>query len=125
MEKDKLIEALVKALGTMVESPEYESDPTEIGKKRMIGMIRKPILEGTNRDRVIDCLVATIEEAGTKVVHTYKMDSNVDYKIPKLNNMDTRLNAKTGETEHLVSGDVVMVTPSESTQALTWQADNK
>ena len=124
MEQDKLIEALVKALGTMVETPEYESDPTEIGKKRMIGMIRKPILENKAREVVTDCLVRVIAEA-TKTSPVYKMEDKVDYSIPKLDNIDTRLNSKTGETEHLVNGEVVMVTPSESTQALTWQADNK
>jgi len=62
MEQDKLIEALVKALGTMVETPEYQSDPNNIGQKVIVGMVRKPILEGTSRDRVIDCLVTYVEQ---------------------------------------------------------------
>lgn len=62
MEKDRLIEALVKALGTMIETPEYQSDPNNIGQKMIVGMVRKPILEGTSRDRVIDCLVTYVEQ---------------------------------------------------------------
>lgn len=99
MEKDKLIEALVRALGTMIETPEYESDPTEIGKKRMIGMIRKPILEGANRDRVIDCLVATIEEAGTKVVSTYIAPGSVIASGSQVGTSSTTVNRFTGEPE--------------------------
>ncbi len=62
MEKDKLIEAMVKALGTMIETPEYQSDPNNIGQKVIVGMVRKPILEGDARDRVIDCLVTYTEQ---------------------------------------------------------------
>lgn len=61
MEKDKLIEALVRALGTMVEAPEYESDPNNIGKKVMVGIVRKPILEGEDRDKVTAALVSIVE----------------------------------------------------------------
>ena len=57
-----MIEALVKALGTMVETPEYQSDPNNIGQKMIVGMVRKPILEGEYRDKVIKCLVGYIEE---------------------------------------------------------------
>lgn len=124
MEQDKLIEALVKALGTMVETPEYQSDPNNIGQKVIVGMVRKPILENKAREVVIDCLVNFIADV-TKTSPVYKMKEDVDYSIPKLGHLDTRLDMKTGETQYLVDGEVVMVTPSESTQALTWQADNK
>ena len=61
MEKDKLIEALVRALGTMVETPEYQSDPNNIGQKIMVGVVRKPILEGGSRETVIAKLVEVIK----------------------------------------------------------------
>lgn len=61
MEKDKLIEALVRALGTMVEEPEYQADPNNIGQKIMVGMVRKPILAGEDRVKVTKALVNLAE----------------------------------------------------------------
>lgn len=45
------IEVLIKALGTMVMEPQYENDPSQIGVKRFLTNIQKPIMEG--QDRVV------------------------------------------------------------------------
>lgn len=58
--KSKLIDSIVKALGTMVQEPEFTSDPSNIGQKTFKMYIQRPILEGDNRKQVIDKLVEII-----------------------------------------------------------------
>ena len=55
------IKALISALGTMVQEPEFESDPTIIGKKNFKMYIQRPILEGEDRIKVVNKLVELIE----------------------------------------------------------------
>lgn len=55
------VKALISALGTMVQEPEFESDPTMIGKKNFKMYIQRPILEGENRTKVVNKLVELIE----------------------------------------------------------------
>lgn len=54
------IDCLVKALGTMVMIPEYESDPSQIGVKHFKGTIQQPILVGDNREEAIKKLTTVI-----------------------------------------------------------------
>lgn len=63
MESNKAqeIEAVVKALAMMIDEPQFESNPEEIGKKQFVGVIRKPILEADNRKIVIEKLVKMID----------------------------------------------------------------
>lgn len=63
MESNKAqeIEAVIKALGMMIDEPQFESNPKEIGKKQFVGVIRKPILEADNRKIVIEKLVKMID----------------------------------------------------------------
>ncbi len=63
MESNKAqeIEAVVKALAMMIDEPQFESNPEEIGKKHFVGVIRKPILEADNRKIVIEKLVKMID----------------------------------------------------------------
>jgi len=56
------IEMLIKALGTMVLEPQFETDPTQIGKKVFINNIQKPILEGKDREKVLNKLVTIIDK---------------------------------------------------------------
>lgn len=44
------IDCLIKALGTMVMKPEYESDPNNIGSKLFKGSIQQPILLDNQRE---------------------------------------------------------------------------
>lgn len=55
------IEMLIKALGTMVLEPQFESDPSQIGKKIFVNNIQKPILEGEDRKKVLNKLLEVIE----------------------------------------------------------------
>lgn len=57
----KVVEVLTRALGVMIMEPQYENDPANIGKKLYAGNIQKPILEGDNRQVVIDKLIETIK----------------------------------------------------------------
>lgn len=59
-DKSKLIDSIIKALGTMVVFPLEESDPNMIGKKNIVGNVQRPILEGVNRDKVLTKLVEII-----------------------------------------------------------------
>lgn len=56
------IDLVIKSLGTMVMIPEYESDPTNIGKKTYLGPVQQPILTGTYRELAIDKLAKLIAE---------------------------------------------------------------
>lgn len=56
------IEMLIKALGTMVLEPQFESDPSQIGKKIFVNNIQKPILEGEDRKKVLNKLLEVIEK---------------------------------------------------------------
>lgn len=57
------IDCLVKALGTMVMIPKYESDPSNIGAKHFAGTIQQPILEdkSESRDKALSKLTSLIE----------------------------------------------------------------
>ena len=47
------IDCLVKATGSMIMIPEYESDPTQIGVKHFKGTIQQPILQGAYRETAL------------------------------------------------------------------------
>lgn len=53
--KDKVdkVEVLIKLLGTMVMEPQYESDPTTIGKKHFTGSLQVPIIKDENLRKVV------------------------------------------------------------------------
>jgi len=55
------VEAVVKALGTMILMPEYESDPINIGKKKFLGNTQVPILMDKARERAEKKLIELIE----------------------------------------------------------------
>lgn len=55
------IEVLIKALGTMVLIPQFETDQTTF-KKENTGVVQHPILEGEKRDRALNVLVELIEQ---------------------------------------------------------------
>lgn len=57
------IEVLIKALGTMIEVPQWEKeDPNNIGSKKVIvGVYREPIITGKDREKVKDKLVELVE----------------------------------------------------------------
>lgn len=56
------IDCLVKAIGTMVMIPKYESDPNNIGAKVFAGTIQQPILQGDYRDTALDKLNELIKQ---------------------------------------------------------------
>lgn len=56
------IDLVIKALGTMVIFPQWESDPNNIGKKNFIGPIQQPILIDKDRDLAINKLLSLIQE---------------------------------------------------------------
>jgi hypothetical protein len=57
------IDSIVKALGTMIEVPQWEKeDPSNIASKKIIvGVYREGILVGKHRERVQEKLVELIE----------------------------------------------------------------
>lgn len=55
------IEKIIKALGTMVIHPIENTNPDTF-KKEYIGSVQKPILEGENREKVLNKLVELIVE---------------------------------------------------------------
>lgn len=61
MNKAQEIEILIKALGTMVIFPVEESNPNEIGKKTVVGTVQRPILEGSQRDKVTAKLLELVD----------------------------------------------------------------
>ena len=63
METTHKIEVLIKALGTMVMIPQYESDPNIIGsKKQYTGVIQTPILTGDQRTAIELTLLELVKE---------------------------------------------------------------
>lgn len=56
------IEAVIKALGTMVIFPSYDSDPNMIGSKIFTGPIQQPILLDKDRKIATDKLVELISQ---------------------------------------------------------------
>lgn len=62
IDKTARIEQVIKALGTMVLFPQEISDPNNIGQKVYGQPIQRPILEGSNRDKVLNKLVELITE---------------------------------------------------------------
>lgn len=54
------VEVAIKALGTMIIIPEYETGDDFI--KRYTGGIQKPILEGGNREEAINVLMQLISQ---------------------------------------------------------------
>lgn len=59
--KSDLIKSLKEVLGTMVQEPTYDTDPSAIGQKTFKMYIQKPIIEGENREKVIKKLVELID----------------------------------------------------------------
>lgn len=62
IDKTNRIEQVIKALGTMVLFPTEISDPNNIGQKIYGQPVQRPILEGANRDKVLNKLVELIVE---------------------------------------------------------------
>lgn len=56
------IEIVIKALGTMVLEPQFESDPTQIGKRIFTTTIQKPIIEGEDRKKVLNKLIELVDK---------------------------------------------------------------
>lgn len=61
-DKTNRIEQVIKALGTMVLFPTEISDPNNIGQKVYGQPVQRPILEGANREKVLNKLVELIVE---------------------------------------------------------------
>lgn len=59
--KAEIIKVLISALGTMVQEPEFETDPNNIGKKQFKMYIQKPILNGEDRQKVSNKLIEVID----------------------------------------------------------------
>lgn len=59
--RTEVVEVLIKALGTMVLMPQYESDPMVIGSKTYTGNLQLPILLGDNREIVENKLLELIK----------------------------------------------------------------
>lgn len=62
LDKTDRIEQVIKALGTMVLVPTEITDPNNIGQKVYGQPVQRPILEGANRDKVLNKLVELIVE---------------------------------------------------------------
>lgn len=55
------IEVCIKALGTMVMKPQYETNPNEIGSKKYVGNTQMPIVEKEeHRDLILNKLLALV-----------------------------------------------------------------
>lgn len=59
--KGEVIKSLISALGTMVQEPEFETDPNNIGRKQFKMYIQRPILNGEDRNKVLNKLVSLID----------------------------------------------------------------
>lgn len=55
------IEVVIKALGTMIIEPQYETNDITF-KKEQVGAVQHPILEGNKRDKVLNVLVELINQ---------------------------------------------------------------
>lgn len=61
-ENVRVIEVLIKALGTMVMEPEYRQDPNNIGERYLVTTVQKPIFEGEDRKILTKKLLETVEQ---------------------------------------------------------------